>query len=359
MLVVNGRVVACAERVPARVIGDGTRSVRELIEAANRDPRRGIGHTKILTHLPMDEQTERYLSSQGRTLDSVPAADEEVFLRQTANLSTGGTSIDRTEEMHPDNKTACEMAAAAVGLDVAGVDVMTEDISVAVPRERRGDHRGQRRPRDPDAHASHGGHGAQRRGADRRHAVSAGRRVDDPGDRGDGHERQDHDDAPHRAPVSEQRADGRLHDDRWRVPAESPRDGGGHDRPLRGEHHPHEPHRGRRGAGDGARRHPARGARLRRGGRGRGAERVARSPRPARHSHDRAAGRREERDPGGDEARGARGAQRRRSARLRDARAHRRRHRALLRARVRGERARPGSRLARRDRRAWWSRGRS
>ncbi|HKP14615.1 MAG TPA: cyanophycin synthetase [Gemmatimonadaceae bacterium] len=131
VLVVNGRVVACAERVPARVIGDGSRTVRELIEAANRDPRRGIGHTKILTHLPMDEQTERYLSVRGRTLDSVPAADEEVFLRQTANLSTGGTSIDRTEEMHPDNKTACEMAAAAVGLDVAGVDVMTEDISVA------------------------------------------------------------------------------------------------------------------------------------------------------------------------------------------------------------------------------------
>jgi cyanophycin synthetase len=131
VLVVNGRVVACAERVPARVIGDGTRSVRQLIEAANRDPRRGIGHTKILTHLPMDEQTERYLAAAGLTLDSVPAAEQEVFLRQTANLSTGGTSIDRTDEMHPDNKTACEMAAAAVGLDIAGIDVMTEDISVA------------------------------------------------------------------------------------------------------------------------------------------------------------------------------------------------------------------------------------
>jgi len=130
VLVVNGKVVACAERVPARVIGDGQRSIRALIEQANRDPRRGIGHTKILTHLPMDEQTERFLDSQGRTLDSIPAPDEEVFLRQTANLSTGGTSIDRTEEMHPDNVTACEMAAAAIGLDIAGVDVMTQDISV-------------------------------------------------------------------------------------------------------------------------------------------------------------------------------------------------------------------------------------
>ena len=130
VLVVNGKVVACAERVPARVIGDGTRSIRALIDEANRDPRRGIGHTKILTRLPIDEQTERYLASQGRTLDTVAAEGEEVFLRQTANLSTGGTSIDRTEDMHPDNVTACEMAAAAVGLDVAGIDVMTTNISM-------------------------------------------------------------------------------------------------------------------------------------------------------------------------------------------------------------------------------------
>jgi cyanophycin synthetase len=130
VLVVNGKVAACAERVPARVFGDGTTSVRALIEQENRDPRRGIGHTKILTHLPTDEETINYLASQGLSLDSVPADGQQVFLRQTANLSTGGTSIDRTEEMHPDNVTACEMAAAAVGLDVAGIDVITENISV-------------------------------------------------------------------------------------------------------------------------------------------------------------------------------------------------------------------------------------
>jgi cyanophycin synthetase len=130
VLVVNGKVVACAERVPARVIGDGRLTIRELIEIANRDTRRGIGHAKILTRLPVDEQTERHLDAQERTLETIPAEGEEVFLRQTANLSTGGTSIDRTEEMHPDNATACEMAAAAVGLDVAGIDVMTPDISV-------------------------------------------------------------------------------------------------------------------------------------------------------------------------------------------------------------------------------------
>jgi cyanophycin synthetase len=130
VLVVNGKVVAVAERVAARVIGDGTHSVRELIEIENRDPRRGVGHTKILTRLPLDEFTASYLAERDMTFASVPAKGEVVALRPTANLSTGGTSVDRSDEIHPDNATACEMAAGAVGLDVAGIDVMTADISV-------------------------------------------------------------------------------------------------------------------------------------------------------------------------------------------------------------------------------------
>ena len=130
VLVVNGKVVACAERVPAHVVGDGQRTIRELIDAANLDPRRGVGHTKILTRLPADDATTAFLARSGRTLTSVPAPDEIVLLRGTANLSTGGTSIDRTDEMHPDNVTACEMAAGIVGLDIAGIDVLTGDISV-------------------------------------------------------------------------------------------------------------------------------------------------------------------------------------------------------------------------------------
>lgn len=130
VLVVNGRVVACAERIPAHVVGDGRRTIRELIEEANRDPRRGVGHTKILTRLPVDERTLAFLEGTGRTLETVPTKDEQVFLRGTANLSTGGTSIDRTDEMHPDNVTACEMAAGIVGLDIAGIDVLTPDISL-------------------------------------------------------------------------------------------------------------------------------------------------------------------------------------------------------------------------------------
>jgi cyanophycin synthetase len=136
VLVIDGKVVACSERVPARVIGDGTSTVRELIEEENKDPRRGRGHTKVLTLLPADEQTEEFLSREGRTLDSVPAEGETVFLRGTANLSTGGTAIDRTDEMHPDNVTACEMAAGIIGLDIAGIDVITDDIGVPF-RENR------------------------------------------------------------------------------------------------------------------------------------------------------------------------------------------------------------------------------
>ncbi|MFL5560929.1 MAG: cyanophycin synthetase [Gemmatimonadaceae bacterium] len=130
VLVVNGKVVACAERIAAHVVGDGTSTVRQLIERGNQDPRRGFGHTRTLTRLPMDDLTTEFLAAHGRSLDTVPAADERVFLRGTANLSTGGTSIDCTDDMHPDNVTACEMAANAVGLDIAGIDVITPDVSV-------------------------------------------------------------------------------------------------------------------------------------------------------------------------------------------------------------------------------------
>jgi cyanophycin synthetase len=130
VLVINGKVVACAERIPARVVGDGVSTITQLIERENRDGRRGVGHTKTLTKLPADERTTCFLRRQGRTLQTVPSKDETVFLRGTANLSTGGTAVDRTDEMHPDNITACEMAAGIIGLDIAGIDVLTSDISV-------------------------------------------------------------------------------------------------------------------------------------------------------------------------------------------------------------------------------------
>ncbi|HZE07160.1 MAG TPA: cyanophycin synthetase [Gemmatimonadaceae bacterium] len=130
VLVINGKVIACAERIPARVVGDGSSTISQLIESENKDPRRGFGHTKILTKLPADSRTVCFLEKQGLTLKSVPTKGQIVYLRGTANLSTGGTAVDRTDEMHPDNVTACEMAAGIIGLDIAGIDVLTSDISV-------------------------------------------------------------------------------------------------------------------------------------------------------------------------------------------------------------------------------------
>jgi cyanophycin synthetase len=131
VVVVNGRVVAVAERIPARVTGDGIRTIRELAEETNRDPRRDpLVPDPTLVRIPLDGQTDAFLARTGRTLDTVPAAGEIVHLRPTANISTGGTSTDRTDEIHPRNALLCELAVAAVGLDIAGLDVLTDDIGV-------------------------------------------------------------------------------------------------------------------------------------------------------------------------------------------------------------------------------------
>jgi cyanophycin synthetase len=132
VLVVGGRMVAVAERVPAHVEGDGEHTVRELVELTNQDPRRGIGHEKVLTRIVVDEKAEELVASQGRTMDDVPPAGERVLLALTANMSTGGISIDRTWEAHEDNVEIAEEAARVVGLDVAGIDFLAPDITLPV-----------------------------------------------------------------------------------------------------------------------------------------------------------------------------------------------------------------------------------
>ncbi|MDH4111899.1 MAG: cyanophycin synthetase [Actinomycetota bacterium] len=132
LLVIGGQMVAVAERVPAHVIGDGEHSVVELVETANSDPRRGIGHEKVLTRIRIDEVAEALVCSQGFDLDDVPDADAMVKLAATGNMSTGGSAIDRTWEAHEDNVEIAEEAARVVGLDVAGIDFIAPDITVPV-----------------------------------------------------------------------------------------------------------------------------------------------------------------------------------------------------------------------------------
>ncbi len=129
MLVINGELVAVSRRVPGHVVGDGRRTIEELVEEVNSDPRRGIGHEKVLTRLTFDHQAETMLARKGYTAATVPAAGEQVFLRSTGNLSTGGTATDMTDMVHPDNAEMAARAVKAIGLDVGGVDFLTTDIT--------------------------------------------------------------------------------------------------------------------------------------------------------------------------------------------------------------------------------------
>ena len=129
LLVVDGHLVAAAKRVPAHVLGDGQSTVAALVAKVNKDPRRGVGHEKVLTRISLDAAAERMLQQLGMTSESVPAEGQVVYLQPTANLSTGGTSVDVTDVIHPDNKSMAERAILALGLDVGGVDFITTDIT--------------------------------------------------------------------------------------------------------------------------------------------------------------------------------------------------------------------------------------
>ncbi|HEY0642329.1 MAG TPA: acetate--CoA ligase family protein, partial [Nocardioides sp.] len=131
-LIIDGRMVAIAERVPASVTGDGTSTVQELVDLTNADPRRGVGHEKVLTRIKVDDAAIEVLADQGHTLDSVPSEGEMVKLALTGNMSTGGISIDRTFEAHPENVEIAEEAARMVGLDIAGIDFICPDITEPV-----------------------------------------------------------------------------------------------------------------------------------------------------------------------------------------------------------------------------------
>jgi len=129
LLVVNGELVAATRRTPGHVAGDGVHTVAQLVDIVNQDPRRGVGHEKVLTRLELDAQAQKMMERAGVTADTVPAVGQVVYLRSTANLSTGGTATDVTDVIHPDNREMAERAVRAVGLDVGGVDFLSTDIT--------------------------------------------------------------------------------------------------------------------------------------------------------------------------------------------------------------------------------------
>ncbi len=132
LLVVGDRLVAAARRLPAQVRGDGVHTVAELIEQANADPRRGDYHALPLSKIPLDDISRTVLTDQGLTPESIAPEGTVVLIRRNANLSTGGTAIDVTDTVHPFNAAFAVAAAKSVGLDIAGVDIVTEDLSIPI-----------------------------------------------------------------------------------------------------------------------------------------------------------------------------------------------------------------------------------
>ncbi len=132
VLVINYKFICAALRTPAAVTGDGRTNIRELIDITNMDPRRGYGHEKVLTQITIDQFTQKMLDDKGYTLETIPAKDELVLLKPTANLSTGGTSTDVTDEVHPANIVMCERIAKIIGLDICGIDIMAQDLHAPI-----------------------------------------------------------------------------------------------------------------------------------------------------------------------------------------------------------------------------------
>jgi len=138
VLVIGGRMIAASERLPAHVIGDGSHSIAELIEIANRDSRRGEGHEKPLTQIKVDAILHAYLEKTGKSLQDVPANTVTVFLRESINLSTGGTAKDVTDIVHPDIAAMCERAARVIEMDICGVDLVLKDIAAPLEKDSGG-----------------------------------------------------------------------------------------------------------------------------------------------------------------------------------------------------------------------------
>ena len=138
VLVIGDKMVACARRDPPQVVGDGVHSVRELVEQVNKDPRRGDGHATSLTKIRFDDIALATLAKHGMNADSVPSNGQRVVLRNNANLSTGGTATDVTDDVHPDVAERCIAAAHMVGLDICGVDLVCDSVLKPIEEQHGG-----------------------------------------------------------------------------------------------------------------------------------------------------------------------------------------------------------------------------
>ncbi|MFP3871967.1 MAG: cyanophycin synthetase [Candidatus Aenigmatarchaeota archaeon] len=130
VLLVDHKVVAVAKRIPAHVVGDGSSTIRELVELANKDPKRGEDHDSVLTKISLDDEARINLERQNLGLESVPANGKKIWLKDTANISTGGTAEDHTSDIHPTLKKTLERTSRIIGLDLMGIDLIAEDISL-------------------------------------------------------------------------------------------------------------------------------------------------------------------------------------------------------------------------------------
>ncbi len=132
LLCINNKFICAALRTPAAVMGDGQHTIQWLIEETNKDERRGYGHEKVLTQIKIDEFTKKMLDDKGYTLETIPGKGEQVLVKPTANLSTGGTSTDVTDEVHPTNIFMAERISKIIGLDICGIDIMAPNLKVPI-----------------------------------------------------------------------------------------------------------------------------------------------------------------------------------------------------------------------------------
>ena len=128
VLVINSKFICAALRTPASVVGDGINNIQWLVDEVNKDARRGYGHEKVLTQIKVDEFSKKMLDEKGYNMETIPTKGELVLLKPTANLSTGGTSTDVTDEVHPVNIFLAERIAKIIGLDICGIDIMAQDL---------------------------------------------------------------------------------------------------------------------------------------------------------------------------------------------------------------------------------------